>query len=245
MGLPRNYLRARAAILANNPTTKKISIANEEGLTRVNIYDEIGVWGVTASDFIADFGQWDTGGRDVHVHINSPGGDVYDGLAIYHALKHSKARVVVHIDGLAASAASFIAMAGDQIIVGRNARMMIHDASTITYGNAQDHVDTAEWLNEESDNIADIYAQRAGGKAADWRETMKGEQWYGSDQAVAAGLADMIEGAEAPEDKIASVAASLFQTPKIPDGPAQPVSEKPDDLPDFDSIALALKGALS
>lgn len=246
MGAPKNYLRARAAMLANRPTTKPpgISVSNEGNGVRVNIYDDIGYWGCTASDFLEAFAPHDVAGGNVHVHINSPGGDVYDGLAIYHALKHSAADITVHVDGLAASAASFIAMGGDQIIVGRNSRMMIHDASTMAYGNAQDMRETAEYLDEESDNIADIYAQRAGGEASDWRETMKAEQWYSSEQAVAAGLADRIEGTEVPEDKITSVAASLFND-ETPDGPPAPVNQKPDIPVDFDAIALALKGAFS
>jgi ATP-dependent protease ClpP protease subunit len=244
MPVPKRYLAARAAILANRASPRTIPVTNESGVARVNIYDEIGLWGITAADFSAAFEPLNAAGADVHVHINSPGGDVYDGLAIYHSLKHSAANITVHVDGLAASAASFIAMAGDQIIVGRNSRMMIHDASTMTYGNAQDHIETSGWLNEESDNISDIYAQRAGGEAAAWRATMKSEAWYGSEQAVAAGLADMIEGTEAPADKAPSVAASLFKD-ETPDGPPAPVIQKPDPAPDFDAIALALKGAFT
>jgi len=242
MPIPRNYLKMRAAILANRPETSAhpgLSVQNEGTGIRVNIYDDIGYWGCTASDFMTAFAPHDVVGGTIDVHINSPGGDVYDGLAIYHAIKHSQATVNTHVDGLAASAASFIAMAGKEIIVGRNSRMMIHDASTMAYGNAQDMRETAEWLDEESDNIADIYAQRAGGEASAWRETMKGEQWYSSDQAVAAGLADRIEGTQAVDDKIVSVAATLFTTPT-----GQPVP-LPDNPSDYDEIVRALKGAFS
>lgn len=241
MNMPKNYLRAHAALAAQRPAPKRISLSNEGDSVRLNIFDEIGPWGVTASDFLADFQAFDIGGRPVHVHINSPGGDVYDGLAIYNTLKNSGSEIVVHIDGLAASAASFIAMAGTQILMSRNAEMMVHDASSMIYGNAQDMRETADWLDGRSDNIADIYAQRAGGKAETWRETMRAETWYSAEQAVKAGLADTIEGS-AVEDKIPSLAASMFKTP---DGQAQPVNQEPDDLPDFDSIAQALKGAFS
>jgi ATP-dependent Clp endopeptidase proteolytic subunit ClpP len=241
MPMPKNFLKAHTALMKAAPTQKRATIRNEDGSTRINIYDEIGPWGVNASDFIAEFGAWDTGSGPVNVHINSPGGDVYDGLAIYHSLKHSDAEIIVHIDGLAASAASFIAMAGDRIVMGRNSRMMIHDASTIVYGNAQDMRETAEWLDEESDNIADIYAQRAGGNATEWRTTMQGEQWYSAEQAKEAGLADEIEGA-AVEDKTSSVAASLFQN--TPDGTAQPErTTGSGNLPDFGTIAAVLRGA--
>jgi len=212
----------------------KVTIRNEDGGLRVDIYDEIGVWGVNASDFVREFSALDPGDNPVNVHINSPGGDVYDGLAIYQTLKASAAQIVVHVDGLAASAASFIAMAGDKIIMGRNSRMMIHDASTIEYGNAQDMRDTADWLDEESDNIADIYAQRAGGEATSWRSTMKAEKWYGAQDAVDAGLADEIHGAA--EDKATSVVASLFKN-------AGDTEAEPADLIDFAQISNALKGA--
>jgi ATP-dependent protease ClpP protease subunit len=237
--IPKNYLKARAAI-ETVVTPKQIRISNEAGVTQLYIYDEIGLWGVSAAGFMESFAPY-AGPGDVHVHINSPGGDVYDGLAIYHALKHSEATITVHVDGLAASAASFIAMSGDQIIIGRNARMMVHDASTMTYGNAADHEEVAGWLNEESDNIADIYSQRASGTPASWRETMKAEQWYGSQQAIDAGLADAVEGAE-PEATMTKVASSLFRSP---DGRTEPVTPKPDDLPDFAAVALALKGAFT
>jgi ATP-dependent protease ClpP protease subunit len=234
--MPRNYLKARKALESTIPTHPRISITNEDGGLRVNIFDEIGPWGVNASDFVREFGALDVGKNPVNVHINSPGGDVYDGLAIYQTLKASPAKIRVHVDGLAASAASFIAMAGDEIIMGRNARMMIHDASTMDYGNAADKRETADWLDEESDNIADIYAQKAGGDAADWRATMKKEKWYSSEQAVEAGLATSIEGEEAT----ASVAASLFQN--SPGGPAQPDNEVDDNV-DFEQVANALRGA--
>lgn len=234
MPMPKNFLKAHTALRETSPSTKRATIKAEAGGTRVNIYDEIGPWGVNAQDFIQDFGSVDTSAGPVHVHINSPGGDVYDGLAIYHTLKHSDAEIVVHVDGLAASAASFIAMAGDRIVMGRNSRMMIHDASTVVYGNAGDMRETADWLDEESDNIADIYAQKAGGDPADWRATMRGEEWYSADQAVTAGLATEVEGTQV-EDKMTSVAASLFRTP---DGPAEPA-----DRFDFAQVANALKGA--
>jgi ATP-dependent protease ClpP protease subunit len=240
MGMPRNYLKARAAMLANRAEKQiGLSVRNDGTGVRVNIYDDIGYWGVTAADFMAAFAPHDVVGSTVDVHINSPGGDVYDGLAIYHAIKHSQATVNTHVDGLAASAASFIAMAGKEIIVGRNSRMMIHDASTMAYGNAQDLRETADWLDEESNNIADIYAQRAGGEASAWRETMKAEQWYSSDQAVAAGLADRIEGTQAAEDKMISVAASLFTAPT-----GEPVAS-PDVPSDYADIVRALKGAFT
>lgn len=243
--IPKNYLKARsetakAVALDRMTVPPSVTVKNDAGIPRVYIYDEIGMWGVTAAGFMAAFSPY-AGPGEVHVHINSPGGDVYDGLAIYHALKYAAATITVHIDGLAASAASFIAMAGNQVVIGRNARMMIHDASTIVYGNAQDMRETADWLDEESDNIADIYAQRAGGDAASWRETMKAEQWYGSAEAIAAGLADAVDEAEAADAGIPAARALLAI--ETPDG--QPPVPESDNPFDFAAIARALKGAFS
>lgn len=249
MGLPRNYLKARRAL--EEATTQaqnrpQISVTSEASSTRVNIYAEIGLWGVTSSDVAAAFAEIPSTHR-VDVHINSPGGDVYDGLAIYQTIRSAPQTVAVHIDGLAASAASYIAMAGDTVEMGRNARFMIHDASTFTFGNPQDHLDTAKWLSEESDNIADIYTQRAGGTVASWRDKMRDETWYSAQQALDAGLIDVIQGAEDAASR--SVAASLFKnTSHSPGGPAAPDTEPEPEIDnefDFEQVANALKGAFS
>lgn len=160
----------------------------------IYIYEEIGYWGVEAADFVRDLQS--VAGLNLEVHINSPGGDVFDGLAIFNALKQhaERAQVTVRIDGLAASAASFIAQAGDIVKISRNAQMMIHDASGMCWGNATDMQTMADLLNKCSDNIADIYAVKAGGTVEAWRAAMKAETWYTGLEAVAAGLADEIDG---------------------------------------------------
>lgn len=159
---------------------------------QINIYDEIGYWGVTASSFLEDL-QGVTA-KTIALHINSPGGDVFDGLAILNSLRQYKGTVNVVIDGLAASAASFIAMAGDSVEIAPNAMMMIHEASGLVVGNSADMREMADLLDKTSANIADIYARRAGGEAADWRKAMKAETWYTHQEAVDAGLADRVVG---------------------------------------------------
>jgi ATP-dependent protease ClpP protease subunit len=163
------------------------------GPTRVDIYDEIGGgggWfsdpGVTAVDFVATLAQI-TG--DLEIHINSPGGDVFEGLAIYNAIAQRPGNVVTVVDGLAASAASFIAMAGTQRIICPGAMMMIHDASGLCMGNAADMRELAELLDKVSENIAAIYQAHSPQSGIDWRAAMVAETWYTADEAVAAGLA--------------------------------------------------------
>ena len=179
-----------------------------ESSTEILIYDVIDSdpWygGVSARDFVQDLTAVDT--DEILVRINSPGGDVYDALAITNALRNHDAKVKVQIDGLAASAASFIAMAGDEVIMCRNSEMMIHDARGICIGSATDMADYADWLHRASDNIASIYAEKSGGEAKDWRKAMTAETWYTADEAVAAGLADSIKDDSDADDKKAAAA---------------------------------------
>ncbi|MGV9779791.1 head maturation protease, ClpP-related, partial [Streptosporangium sp. NPDC003464] len=126
------------------------------------------------------------------LRVNSPGGDVFDGIAIMNTLRSHPARVTTHVDSLAASIASVIAMAGDRIVMQPHSQMMIHDAAGMCIGNATDMHEMAAMLDRQSDNIAAVYAERAGGTVADWRERMRAETWLSAEEAVAAGLADEV-----------------------------------------------------
>jgi ATP-dependent protease ClpP protease subunit len=139
------------------------------------LYGEVG-WEILASQFLADLKG--ANGGPVSVFVNSPGGDLFEGLAMYEALT--------------ASAASVIAMAGDDVVMAPTAFLMAHDALTMTYGNEADHLKTAELLGQASDVIASIYAARAGGTTTEWRKVMRAETWYTASEAVAAGLADRV-----------------------------------------------------
>lgn len=168
----------------------------------VYIYDEIGFWGTSATGFVDQLNAITA--PKLSIRINSPGGEVFDGVAIHSALMASKAHVTVFIDGLAASAASFIAMAGDRIVMARHATMMIHDASGLCWGNPADMAAMGGLLGKLSDNIADMYSLQAGGTVAEWRERMQAETWYTGQEALAAGLVDEItspDEEDAPEDE--------------------------------------------
>ncbi|QYW00735.1 capsid maturation protease [Gordonia phage Sahara] len=167
---------------------------DDEGPVELFIYDVIDDWfGVSAEMFARELSGIDA--QEITVRINSPGGNVFDGIAILNALRGHKARVTTIVDGLAASAASFIAMAGDEIVMNRNAEMMIHDASGVCIGNAKDMGEMHDMLERVSNNIASIYADRTGTDAAEWRTAMLAETWYSADEAVDAGLADRVESA--------------------------------------------------
>lgn len=171
----------------------------EEESTEVLIYGVIGdSWweeSVSAAAFRREFSAITTPRIDVHVH--SPGGGVWDGLAIANTIRQSKAHVVVTVDGLAASAASFIAIAGDELVMAPGSELMIHDGIVVSIGNPADLRETADWLDRECDNIAALYARKAGGEPAAWRDLMRAETWYTAAEAVVAGLADRVDGEQA------------------------------------------------
>ncbi|MFB4424811.1 head maturation protease, ClpP-related [Streptomyces sp. QL37] len=155
------------------------------------IYDEIGGWfGNTPGEIVDELRA--VTAPNLRVRINSPGGSVFDGIAIANAIRLHPANVTVQVDGIAASAASVIAMAGDRIVMTPQSQLMIHDASGMCFGNAADMTEMATLLDTQSDNIADAYAERAGGTREEWRERMRAESWYLAAEAVSAGLADEV-----------------------------------------------------
>jgi ATP-dependent protease ClpP protease subunit len=161
----------------------------ESDEAEILLYDEIGGWwGCTADEFIAELRQ--VTASNVRVRINSPGGSVFEGIAIANALRSHPANVVVQVDSLAASIASVIAMAGDRVEMAPNSMLMIHDAAGLCIGSASDMEEMGQLLDLISDNIADAYVAKAGGTRDQWREAMRAESWYLPDGAVEAGLAD-------------------------------------------------------
>lgn len=194
MRLNIDEMRARLRFAEANaalPPTWNLDDAG--GVASLHLYGAIGgFWGdIIAGDVVREIRDLDV--ATLNVYINSPGGDVYDGIAIRNALRQSPAHIIVHVDGIAASAASYIACAGDEVVMGENAEIMIHDAWTIVLGNAEELRVAAGDLDRISDNIAAMYAEKAGGTAAAWRELMKAETWYTAEEAVAAGLADRLD----------------------------------------------------
>lgn len=192
-------------------------------VAQVYLYDPIDSWfGVTAKDFAR---EWTALEADhVDLYINSPGGDVFDATAILNLIRRSDAHVVAHIDGVAASAASFIAMGADEVVMGRNSELMIHDASTIAWGNAAELTDLVALLDKTSDNIASIYAEKAGGDVDTWRQAMRAETWYSAEEAVAAGLADRVDTDRDKSETKNSIDFSIFAHAGRADAPPPSLS---------------------
>lgn len=190
-------------------------ISNLAGTPEVYIYDEIGYWGTSASEFIAELRAINA--PQITLRINSPGGEIFDGLAIMNALRSHPAAVTVRVESLAASIASVIAMGGDRVIMQPYSQLMIHEGSGLCMGDAADMRQMADLLDKQSDNIASVYVGRAGGTPQEWRERMRAETWFTAEEAVEAGLADEVDaparqGTEpAPEPVTARWDLSVFK----------------------------------
>ncbi|MCY2734081.1 Clp protease ClpP [Klebsiella pneumoniae] len=177
----------------------------------ISVFDVIGqdYWGegITAKRIAGALRAMN--GADVTVNINSPGGDMFEGLAIYNLLREYEGHVTVKVLGIAASAASIIAMAGDDIQIGRGAFLMIHNCWLYAMGNRHDFAELAQSLEPFDTAMADIYAARSGLDIAAVQKLMDAESYIGGSDAVAKGLADSLLSADAVSDGDESPATAL------------------------------------
>lgn len=195
----------------SNATAKKwFDIQNvSETSADVYIYDYIGSYGVTASAFCALLQSLKV--STINVRINSGGGSVFDGSAIYNALMNHAAKVTIHVDGLAASMASVIAMAGDEIVMAKNAMMMIHRASSDVWGNAAVMRAEAVLLEKVDETILAAYVARTGGKPAAIKSAMEAETWMTADECLALGFCTSVA-----EAKTATASVDLSKFKNVP-----------------------------
>lgn len=184
--------QARRGGTANQSSWFRISNTADQ-VAQVDIYDEIWTYGTNAADFRSQLRALGDSIKTIDLHINSPGGDVYDALAIMNTLRQHSAKVVTTVDGLAASSAGFIAIgASDELFVADNAEIMAHLPWAMAIGDAAEMRKTAADLDRVANNIASIFAARAGGTVADWLDVLAAETWWSAQEAVDAGLADGI-----------------------------------------------------
>jgi ATP-dependent Clp endopeptidase proteolytic subunit ClpP len=166
-------------------------------VAEVFIYDAIGedLWGtgVTAKAFIEEIGNIKASRIDLH--LNSPGGSVFDGQAIYNALVRHPAQVTTYIDGLAASIASVIALAGDRVVMASNALFMIHNPMSSVAGYASDMRKMADVLDKIKDSIVNVYLEKTTLSADEVHSAMDEETWYTAQEAVQAGFASEMSAA--------------------------------------------------
>lgn len=190
---PKNFQwDAPSDVLAQWATTPRAA-ADDSDPSVITMYDMIGEdwWtggGVTA--VAVERALRAAGQVPVTVKINSPGGDMFEGIAIYNLLREHKAKVTVEVMGWAASAASIIAMAGDEIVMGLGTFMMVHNAWGITIGNRHDFQSASEMFAQFDSAIADIYQARTGAKRADIVKLMDAETFMAPEDAIKNGFAD-------------------------------------------------------
>ena len=181
------------------------------GSVEISIYDEIGFGGVTAKDFLAEVKRYK--GQHIHLRINSVGGSVIEGAAIYNSLRRHKGGLTVHVDGLAASMASVIAMAGEEVYIADNAMLMVHNPWSMTMGDADDLRKEADVLDKLKATLVNAYVRKTGMETEDIAQMMDEETWLNATQSVAMGFADEIEdGIEAAASVTPASARARFDT---------------------------------
>jgi ATP-dependent protease ClpP protease subunit len=193
-------------------------------IAEVRIYDEIGFWGVTAKDFIAQLDAAASSAAQVVVAVNSPGGDVFDAFAIYNALRRYTGKVTTRVDGIAASSASLVVMAGDTIIMPANAMMMIHNPWTIAAGDASALRSTADAMEKTEASFVAAYAGRSGLSDEEVGNMADAETWLTAAEAKALGLCDEIEDPVRLQASV-NVGAALARFTGVPQGLIDQIEE--------------------
>jgi len=167
----------------------------QEGKSEININDEIGFWGITHQDFTNQIEELK--GQDITLNIASYGGDVSHAFSIYNALKSHSGRVTANIYGDSASAATFIAMAADEIKIVDNAMFLIHNVWGAVVGNSDELKKQADLMDKLNGNIIDVYKKKTGRNKADIKAMMDNEEWWTAKEAKKNGFVDTIV---APKD---------------------------------------------
>ena len=166
-------------------------VENKSDESTVYIYDEIGWFGLTSEQLVKDINAIDS--NVLHLRFNSPGGSVFDGTAVFNAIKQHKSKTITHIDGLAASIASVIALASDEVRMAENAFLMIHDPWSIVIGNADVMREEADLLDKVGGVIAKTYMDKSGKDEKEIKELMNNETWMTAEEALEMGFIDAID----------------------------------------------------
>lgn len=222
-GLPQGYnkrptadVRFDVSTAALNKWDATIKAAVSDDANTINIFDVIGedYWtgeGWTATR-VAGLLRYIGADQDVTVNINSPGGDMFEGLAIYNLLREHKGEVTTKIMGVAASAASVVALGGDKVEIARAGFLMIHNAWILVAGNRNDLRSYADYLEPFDKAMADIYSARSGMPIEEAQALMDAESWIGGSEAIEMGFADSLLAADQisrDDSESASAAAKL------------------------------------
>lgn len=221
-----------AKLLADNrKAARKFEVRASGDEAEVFLYDAIvsdeleAEWfgGVAPEPFVAALREIKAG--TIHLRINSPGGSVFAARAMEQALRDHPAKVIAHIDGLAASAATFIAMGADEVVMNKGSLFMIHKAWTGCWGNSDDLRTEADLLDKIDGTLIQTYADRTGQSAEQIGEWMAAETWFTAQEAMDAGFADSI-AQEEPKAKAAWNLSAYARAPQ-PDAPPEPPPPEP------------------
>ena len=211
-------------------TSPGYQINKKKDEQEIYIYDEIGApggfWGVDPEQFAKDLNEL-TG--PVKIRINSPGGSVFGGMSIYNAIQSYEGGTTTIIDGLAASAASYISMAGDTVKINQGAFIMIHEAWSLAVGNASDFRKEADLLDKIDSQIAGFYARKTGKDLPEIQGIMTDETWFTADEALEFGLVDTVIEKSKPAENLFDL--SVFNN--VPDALNQSEAcetQKPKDF---------------
>lgn len=227
-------------LLINNRQQGKFHVAAKAEADEATIYlydmivntdDEAEWWGgVSPQAFIKALNEITAG--TIHLRVNSPGGSVFAARAIEQAIREHKSKIIVHIDGLAASAASFLIMAADEIHMAPGSFLMIHKAWTWMYGNADDLRKEASLLDQIDGSLVKTYAKRSGQDEAGIANWMAEETWFEAATAVELGFANAVSDEAAPKDAAVSWNLSAYAHPPAAQTPA------PELKPTVDRAAM-------
>jgi ATP-dependent Clp endopeptidase proteolytic subunit ClpP len=211
--------------------------------SEITIYSPIGdsMWedSLSAKQFSEELKSVGEGVKEITVRINSPGGSVFDGITIYNRLKQHKAKIIVHIDGLAASIASIIALAGDEVHMGEGAILMVHLPWTGVLGNRNDLENTINRLMDIEEQMISIYAKKTGLDRQEIRAMLEAETWLDADQAIEKGFVDF------KSTESLAIAASAFDHKWINKRPKTFKSMDKVISAEIDNLKLKLKKKLA
>lgn len=198
---------------ARGPYRIENKASNDE--STVYIYDEIGWFGIMAEQFNKDFQAIKS--SIINIRFSTPGGGVFEGTAIYNVIKQSKAYTISHIDSLAASIGSVIALASKEVRMAQNAFLMIHDPFSITIGTAQDMRNEADLLDKVAGTIAKVYMNKTGKNEQEIMDMMAAETWMTAQEALDNGFIDSIEEIDEKSNKSKSLIFNLSAYANVPD----------------------------
>lgn len=186
------HQRSQLEIVNMTTPREKLRIVNAADIATVYLYDMIGGWdGVQAGDFVQALNALDV--KHINLRINSPGGSVFDGRAMATAIKAHPASVTAYVDGIAASAASWIAIAADSVVMADGSFLMIHNAQAGVLGDRHSMLDMAGVLEQLDNSFISDYAAKTGKTATEIGAWMDAETWFSAQQAVDLGFADKVE----------------------------------------------------